>query len=111
MNICLFTEEELGKPLLRKDERNEHIIKVLHKKEGDSFDAGIIGKMSGIGVKEFSIGLGPTLFGVRRGETLYSIKLFPFGGITIFEGEDPDEADSPKSFRKAFRLPGAMSGT
>lgn len=47
MNICLFTEEELGKPLLRKDERNEHIIKVLHKKEGDSFDAGIIGKMSG----------------------------------------------------------------
>ena len=61
----------------------------------------VIGKMSGIGVKEFSIGLGPTLFGVRRGETLYSIKLFPFGGITIFEGEDPDEADSPKSFRKA----------
>ena len=56
----------------------------------------VIGKMSGIGVKEFSIGLGPTLFGIRRGETLYSVKLLPFGGITIFEGIDPE-----KSFRKA----------
>ena len=61
----------------------------------------VIGKMSGIGVKEFSIGLGPTLFGIRRGETLYSVKLLPFGGITIFEGIDPDEEDSEKSFRKA----------
>ncbi len=61
----------------------------------------LIAKMSGIGVKEFAIGLGPTLFGIKRGETLYSVKLLPFGGITIFEGEDPDEADSPKSFRKA----------
>ncbi len=61
----------------------------------------VIGKMSGIGVKEFSIGLGPTLWGVKKGETLYSIKLLPFGGVTIFEGDDPDEADSPKSFRKA----------
>lgn len=61
----------------------------------------VIGKMSGIGVKEFSIGMGPTLFGIKKGETTYSIKLLPFGGLTIFEGEDPDEADAPKSFRKA----------
>ncbi len=61
----------------------------------------VIGKMSGIGVKEFSIGLGPTIVGFRKGETLYSLKLLPFGGITIFEGDEPDEADSPKSFRKA----------
>lgn len=61
----------------------------------------VIGKMSGIGVKEFSIGLGPTIGGFRKGETLYSLKLLPFGGITIFEGDEPDEADSPKSFRKA----------
>ncbi len=61
----------------------------------------VIGKMSGIGVKEFSIGLGPTVVGFRKGETLYSLKLLPFGGITIFEGDEPDEIDSPKSFRKA----------
>lgn len=61
----------------------------------------VIGKMSGIGVKEFAIGLGPTIWGIRKGETMYSIKLLPFGGVTIFEGEDPDEEDSPKSFRRA----------
>ncbi|MCR5775571.1 MAG: RIP metalloprotease RseP [Lachnospiraceae bacterium] len=61
----------------------------------------VIAKMSGIGVKEFSIGLGPTLIGFKKGETLYSLKLLPFGGITIFEGEDPDEEESAKSFRRA----------
>ena len=48
MNICLFTNDEISKPLPRKDERAEHIIKVLHKKEGDSFTAGIIGGQSGL---------------------------------------------------------------
>ena len=47
MNICLFEESELGKPLAKHDERTQHIIKVLHKKEGDSFDAGIIGGKAG----------------------------------------------------------------
>ena len=31
----------------------------------------VIGKMSGIGVKEFSIGMGPTIAGFRKGETFY----------------------------------------
>lgn len=48
MNICLFTPDELNQPLLKKDERNQHIVKVLHKKAGDSFDAGVIGGMAGI---------------------------------------------------------------
>lgn len=48
MNICLFTEEEINKPLDLKDERAQHLIKVLHKKEGDTFTAGIIGGKAGI---------------------------------------------------------------
>ena len=48
MNICLFSQDEISKPLPRKDERAEHIIKVLHKKEGDEFSAGVIGGKSGI---------------------------------------------------------------
>lgn len=48
MNICLFTPDELNQPLVKKDERNQHIVKVLHKKTGDSFDAGVIGGMAGI---------------------------------------------------------------
>lgn len=48
MNICLFNESEIKLPLSMKDERAQHIVKVLHKKEGDSFDAGIINGKAGI---------------------------------------------------------------
>lgn len=48
MNICLFTYEEIKNPLPKNDERARHIVKILHKKEGDSFDAGIIGGAAGI---------------------------------------------------------------
>ena len=48
MNICLFTSEEIKNPLPKKDERAQHIVKVLHKKVGDTFDAGIIGGAAGI---------------------------------------------------------------
>ena len=50
MNICLFSKEEIDRPLELKDPRAQHIIKILHKKEGDSFTAGIIGGMSGSAV-------------------------------------------------------------
>ena len=50
MNICLFTEDEISKPLPLCDERAQHIIKVLHKKSGDTFTAGIIGGQSGTAV-------------------------------------------------------------
>ena len=47
MNICLFSNDEISKTLPRGDERAQHIIKVLHKKAGDTFTAGIIGGASG----------------------------------------------------------------
>ncbi len=50
MNICLFTENEIksSEPFLSfDDKRGEHILKVLHKTQGDSFTAGIIGGASG----------------------------------------------------------------
>lgn len=50
MNICLFTEDEINKPLSWHDERAEHLIKVLHKKEGGSFTAGIIEGKAGTAV-------------------------------------------------------------
>jgi RsmE family RNA methyltransferase len=49
VNIILFEEYELGRSLARKDERTEHLIKVLHKKTGDIFEAGILGGMRGTG--------------------------------------------------------------
>ena len=42
MNIILFDPTEIGKPLGRRDERTLHLTKVLHKKSGDTFDAGIL---------------------------------------------------------------------
>lgn len=50
MNICLFSKEEVesGFNLKIKDDRANHILKILHKKEGDSFVAGVIDGMAGI---------------------------------------------------------------
>ena len=47
MNICLFEKNEINKPLSFADCRAEHILKILHKKEGDSFSAGIIEEEAG----------------------------------------------------------------
>ena len=49
MNIILFEEDELGRSLPRRDERTIHLLKVLHKKAGDVFEAGILGGMRGTG--------------------------------------------------------------
>jgi RsmE family RNA methyltransferase len=42
-------EHELGRFLSRRDERTIHLLKVLHKKCGDVFEAGILGGMRGTG--------------------------------------------------------------
>jgi Uncharacterized protein conserved in bacteria len=48
MNICLFTPEEISKPLESRDERAVHIKKILGKKEGDTFTAGVIEGNAGL---------------------------------------------------------------
>lgn len=48
----------------------------------------IVAKKNGIHVVEFAIGMGPTLLHLDRGGTKYSVKLLPFGGACMFEGED-----------------------
>lgn len=57
----------------------------------------LLAKANGIQVNEFSLGLGPTLIGFTKGETKYSIKLLPFGGACMMEGED-DASDNPRAF-------------
>ncbi|MDR1909288.1 MAG: RsmE family RNA methyltransferase [Spirochaetaceae bacterium] len=49
MNIILFEPDETGRPLSRRDERTAHLLKVLRKKPGDTFDAGILGGPVGTG--------------------------------------------------------------
>ena len=49
VNLILFEEGELGRALSRRDERTVHLVKVLHKKTGDTFEAGILGRGRGTG--------------------------------------------------------------
>ena len=57
-------------------------------------------KLSGVRVNEFSINMGPKLFGWTRGETKYSFRLLPIGGYCAMEGEDQDTGD-PRCFVNA----------
>ena len=52
MNIILFEDYELGHSLPRRDERTIHLLKVLRKKKGDEFEAGILGGLRGTGIIE-----------------------------------------------------------
>jgi RsmE family RNA methyltransferase len=49
VNLILFDNHELGKALPRRDERTMHLIKILHKKAGDIFEAGLLGGGRGAG--------------------------------------------------------------
>lgn len=51
----------------------------------------LLAKKNGIGVTEFALGMGPTIFGVKRGETTYCLKALPIGGLCAMVGEDSDE--------------------
>ncbi len=53
----------------------------------------LLAKYNDVRVNEFCLGLGPTIFGVQKGETKFSLKLFPFGGACMMEGEDEESAD------------------
>ena len=45
-------------------------------------------KIFKVKVNEFAMGMGPTLFKFKKGETKYALRLFPIGGFVSMEGED-----------------------
>ena len=67
------------------------VIVVAHE-----FGHFIIAKANGISVVEFTVGMGPCIFSVKKGGTKYAIRLLPLGGACIFEGEDGIERDTEK---------------
>jgi peptidase, M50A subfamily len=50
-------------------------------------------KYFGMPVSEFAIGMGPKIFSVRKGETVYSIRILPLGGFVNIEGMQPENFD------------------
>lgn len=59
----------------------------------------IVAKLNHIQVNEFAIGMGPKLLHFRKGETTYSLRLFPIGGFCSMEGED-QSSENPNAFEK-----------
>jgi regulator of sigma E protease len=48
----------------------------------------IAAKRAGVKVEEFGIGLPPRLFGIKRGETIYSVNAIPVGAFVKAAGEN-----------------------
>ena len=61
--------------------------------EGGHF---ISAKLARIRVEEFGMGFPPRIFGIRRGETLYSLNWIPLGGFCKMAGEE--DPSKPGSF-------------
>lgn len=71
-----------------------------------------VAKLSGIKVNKFAIGMGPVIFKFNKGETEYSLRLFPVGGFCAMEGED-DASDDKRAFRNkpvGYRMGVVLAG-
>jgi len=54
----------------------------------------IAGRLTGMRILEYAIGMGPRLCGFEKSGIKYSLRLFPFGGFCAFAGEDDASEDS-----------------
>lgn len=54
----------------------------------------LLARLTGMKVEKFSIGFGPALYKVVRGETVYQIALLPFGGYVQIKGLMPEPGAS-----------------
>jgi len=62
----------------------------------------LMAKKMGVKVEEFGIGLPPRLFGMKKGETLYSVNLLPLGGFVKLFGEEYDELKNKTNKNRTF---------
>ena len=79
----------------------------------------IVGTLCGARVNEFTVGFGPKLFSFYKGDTLFCVRLLPFGGACIFdgaegifEGEELDEhalPNLPPEKRAATMIAGPLA--
>ena len=59
-----------------------------------------VAKWAKIRVLEFAIGFGKVLYAWEKGETRYSLRLFPLGGFCRLLGEDPDDQPLEGNFQE-----------
>lgn len=53
----------------------------------------IAAKKTGMRVDEFGIGFPPKVFGIKKGETEYTLNALPIGGFVRIYGENPESVD------------------
>src|SRR5262245_4259474 len=58
----------------------------------------VVAKLFKIKVETFSVGFGPRLFGIRRGDTDYRISAFPLGGYVKMAGENPTDTITGEAY-------------
>ena len=58
----------------------------------------IAAKAAGVRVDEFAVGMGPKIFGIKHGETDYSLRAIPLGGYVRMAGMDPEEKNDERGF-------------
>ncbi len=61
-----------------------------------------VAKWRGVGVEKFSLGFGPKVVGVKRGETEYLISLLPLGGYVKMVGESSGEEVPEEQKNRSF---------
>lgn len=59
----------------------------------------LFAKRAGIMVREFAIGMGPKIFGMTKGETVYTLRLLPIGGYVRMAGDDMDSVELQPGYR------------
>ncbi len=59
----------------------------------------LVARLCGIGIKEFSVGFGPKIFGFARKDIQYSLRAIPLGGFCSFVGED-EENPAPNAMNR-----------
>jgi len=66
----------------------------------------VMAKRAGIKVEEFGFGLPPRMFGIKKGETIYSLNWLPLGGFVRICGENgPEEVQTEDESRAFYRQP------
>lgn len=63
----------------------------------------LVARAFGVRIEKFSIGFGPALFEIERGDTKYRLSAIPLGGYVKMYGENPDEAEEAVDIERSFQ--------
>ena len=65
-----------------------------------------VAKRSGVRIERFSVGFGPRIWSIKKGDTEYTLSLIPLGGYVKMAGEEPGEKLTGADWEFASKPPG-----